>query len=334
MTIGVSMKRKYVTEYSFAYMNSLTVMVAAHQLMQGGSMKADEEEKLSKCHIYFIAARPLPYFKQGSITHQNNQLSGTLCYKIDGHESEISFADYPWELSKDVVKIEHKYPFREVVSYKENGEEDTFVPASHLATLYIPSLVESSPLNQYEILYIGQALGQGNRSAADRLKRHETLQKILALSSYEYPDKEIMLFMFEFENDQLFTSMDGRAKEADNTGENETRLINAMKNPPDKKQKIGMIEAGFIRYFQPKYNEIFKIKFPSSKHKVLQSCIKLDATGLVLELDTSDLGCRLYTMNTATSDHHTAKLDLTSQQNRLSFFHMTGIQELPGVIRG
>lgn len=328
------MKRKYVTEYSFGYMNSLTVMVTAHQLMQGGVMRPDDEENLSNCHIYFIAARPLPYFKQGSIKHYNKKLSGILCYKIDGHEFEIPFADYPWELSKDVVNIELKYPYREVVSYKENGEVETLVPASFLANLYIPIIVEGSPLNQYEILYIGQALGQGSRSAADRLKRHETLQKILALSSYEYPDKEIMLFMFEFEHDQMFTSMDGRAKDADNSGENETRLINAMKNPPNKKQKIGMIEAGFIRYFQPHYNEIFKIKFPSSKHKVLQSCIDLDVTGLILELDTSDLRCKLYSLAATVSDHHIAKLDLTSQQNRLSFFHITGIGALPGVISG
>ena len=123
-------------------MNSLTVMVTAHQLMQGGTMTLQQEANLSKCHIYFIAVRPLPYFKQGSIKHRENKLSGILCYKIDGEEYEVPFADFPWMLDKDVVRIEHKYPFREVVSYKANEEQDTYVPASLLASLYEPEGIE------------------------------------------------------------------------------------------------------------------------------------------------------------------------------------------------
>lgn len=326
------MERKYVTEYCYGYMNSLTVMVSAHQLMQGGTMKPEEENNLSKCHIYFIAARPLPYFKEGSINHQEKKLSGILCYKIDGKEYEIPFDDYPWILDKEVVRIEHKYPFREVKSYKANDDEGTYVPASFLASMYTSEGDEGAHLKQYEILYIGQALGQGSRSAADRLTRHETLQKILAVSNYDYPDKEIMLFMFEFENDQVLTSMDGRAKSADNSEKNETRLMNAIRNPPDKKQKIGMIEAGLIRYFQPLYNEKFKIKFPSTKHKVLKACINLDVTGLVIEIDTSDLICQLFSPTISPNEHHIAKINLTNPRNRLSFFHISGVDELPGVI--
>jgi hypothetical protein len=247
-------------------------------------------------------------------------------------EYEIPFDDYPWILDEDVVRIEHKYPFREVISYKANDVEGTYVPASYLASMYKPEGVKGTQLKQYEILYIGQALGQGNRSAVDRLTRHETLQKVLALSNYDYPDKEIMLFMFEFENDQVFTSMDGKAKSADNSEKNEERLMNAIRNPPDQKQKIGMIEAGLIRYFQPLYNDKFKIKFPSTKHKVLKSCINLDVTGLILEIDTSDLMCELFSPTIPPSEHHIAKVNLANKKNRLSFFHITGVGEMPGVI--
>lgn len=326
------MERKFVTEYCYSYMNSLTIMITAHQLMKGGIIKHEDEINLSKCHIYLITARPIPYFKEGSITHKNNTLSGILCYKIDGNEYEISFDDYPWKLGEDVVKIEHKYPFREVLSYKKNDEIDTYVPASHLANIYIPRSSEEIKLKQYEVLYIGQSLGQGNRSAVDRLTRHETLQKILALTHYDYPDKEIMLFMLEFDNDQVLTTIDGRAKNADNSNKNETRLINAIKNPPNKKQKIGMIEAGLIRYFQPHYNDKFKIKFPSTKHKVLQSCFNLDVTGLTLGIDTSDLDCQLFSPTITPSHHHIVNINIANNQNRLSFFNFTGLGEFPGVI--
>jgi len=128
--------------------------------------------------------------------------------------------------------------------------------------------------------------------------------------------------------------MDGRAKDANNTDENETRLINAIKKPPSKQQKIGMIEAGLIRYFQPRYNEIFKIKFPSTKHKILKSCYDLDVTSLVVEVDSSDLNCILYSPAVKPTNHHIAMIDLVSSQNRMSFFNATGFMELRGVIKG
>ncbi len=125
---------------------------------------------------------------------------------------------------------------------------------------------EAGIFNQFETLYVGQAFGDGNRSAQTRLRSHSTLQKILARTAYEYPDREIVIFMLEFDHDQIVSGMDG-APGAIDTDENEERLFNAIDNPPSKKQKISMIEAALIRYFQPKYNEIFKIKFPSPKLK-------------------------------------------------------------------
>jgi hypothetical protein len=166
------------------------------------------------------------------------------------------------------------------------------------------------------------------------LKSHSTLQKILSMTGQEHPDKEIMIFMYQFDNDQIITSIDGRATESNSSDENEERLMNAINNPPDKKQKIGMIEAGLIRYFQPNYNEIFKIKFPSTKHKVLKSCYDLDVTSLIVELDSTDLNYFFYSPFVKISDHHTAKIDLVSSQKRHSFFHATGTVEMPDIIKG
>lgn len=328
------MKRKYVAEFGIGYMNSYTSMITAHQLLQGGALKEKDKKELELCHIYIIAARPAPYFDCESIRHENNKLSGRLCYKINGIEHKIDFSDYNWSLEDDAVTLDCKYPFREICSLNSQGHEVTYLPATYLANAYLTNKKNGvSDLNCYEVLYVGQALGnQGNRSALDRLRSHSTLQKILAMTNHDYPDKEIMIFMYQFENAQIFTSIDGRAKDADNTEENEERFMRAIKNPPDKKQKIGIIEAGLIRYFQPHYNEIFKIKFPSTKHKVLKSCYDLDITGLVIELDLSDLNYCLYSNAAASKMHHIAQIDLVSSISRMSFFYSTGLVKNPEII--
>ncbi len=327
------MKRKFVTEYALHYMNSYTAMMTSYELMRGGQMNSDDEKMLDKCHIYIIAARPSPYFKPQTLKHENNLLSGTLCYRIGEQEYEHVFESYPWRLEGDAVTIDCKYPYKEIVSLNVDGQEVTFIPASIFSIRLNEMNLGVRDLNNYEVLYVGQAIGNGTRSAKDRLKSHSTLQKILALTAHDYPGKEIMIFMYEFNNDQIMVSTDGAAKKSDNTEKNEDRLMNAIENPPKKSQKIGLIEAGLIRYFQPYYNEIFKVKFPSTKHKVLRSCYDLDVTGLIVELHSTNMGYFLYSSTVLPSSNHIANFDLVSSKNRHSFFHATNFVQLPNIIK-
>lgn len=328
------MNRKFVTEYALGYLNSYTSMVTAHQLLLGGRVDPVDQENLAKCHIYIIAARPEPFFKPETLKHENNMLSGTVCYRVDGKEKDIPFEGYPWQLDDEESTIDCKYPYKEICSFNPDGQEGTYVAASMLTLRYLREDGSgANDLNLYEVLYVGQSVGQGNRSASERLRNHSTLQKILALTNYDYPDKEIMIFMYQFENDQIFTSIDGRAKDANNSDKNELRLMNAINNPPNKQQKIGMIEAGLIRYFQPHYNEMFKIKFPSTKYKTLKSCYDLDVSSLVIELNCEDLNYFLYSSVVKPRSHHIAKFDLVASQKRFSFFHATGFEEMPDIIK-
>ncbi|MGR6771640.1 hypothetical protein ACU36R_08430 [Pectobacterium brasiliense] len=297
-------------------------------------MSQEQNDSISECHIYTITARPAPYFKEQSIKHENGKLSGYICYKIDGVEKTVEFNDYPWKLDKDAVSICCKYPYKEVISYDADGKECTYFPASHLVNMILMNGVKTKDdLNNYEVLYVGQSLGnQGNRNALDRLKKHSTLQKILSQTAYDYPDKEIVIFMYEFKHDSIISSMDGRASDADQSDKNEERLFNAIENPPNKRQKIGLIEAGLIRYFQPHYNEIYKIKFPSTKHKVLKSCYNLDISGLSVELNSETLNSFLYSNSVRSSNHHIAQIDLFKSIDRSSFFSPTDLKLNPEVI--
>lgn len=327
------MKRKFVTEYALSFMNSNVILMTSEQLMSGDVMTEDQKREIDKCHIYMIATRPQAYFKENEFTYENNVLSGSLFYKIEGNEHEIKFDGYKWLREREVVKTTCPYPHREICNYDENGNITTYVPASYLSMNINSDIKE---LACYDVLYVGQALGaQGNKSAFQRLQSHSTLQKILAKIHYNSPDKEIMILMYQFDHENMFTSMDGRAKDVDQSDKNEHRLFNAVDNPPNKKQKIGLIEAGLIRYFQPEYNEMFKIKFPSVKHKTLQSCYKLDISGLIIEINTEHehLNYLLYSKKQNKRYHHIAQIDLVAQKNRMSFFQSTDFVMSPDIIK-
>ncbi|MGH5894753.1 hypothetical protein [Citrobacter freundii] len=326
------MKRKFIHEYAIGYLNSFTAMVTAQQLMSDGVMDSIQEEQLSKCHVYFICARPNFYFIDESVNHKNDILSGEIGYRINGKESRFKF-EYDWKLEGDAISVKCDYPFREVVSINREGEYVRYVPASIIATIYSKKFGFNSDLSSYEVLYIGQAVGKnGSRSAVERLKNHSKLQKILAQSSYSDPDREIMLFMYAFEHEQMFSTLDGRIGLTTDNDDDNQRFKNAIKNLPSKNQSINMVEAALIRYFQPIYNEKFKESIISPKLKALAKCYELDISGIVVELNTENLYYSLYSKGIKKSHHHIVKLDLVAHQKRLSFFRPTGFEALPNII--
>ncbi|HDU8625380.1 hypothetical protein ISO79_01980 [Morganella morganii subsp. morganii] len=326
------MKRKFIHEFAFGYLNSFTAMVTAQQLTSDARISLAQEEQLSKCHIYFICARPSFYFINNTIKHEENILSGEIGYKIDGKESKFHF-EYDWILEGDAIDVICNYPFREVISINNEGEEITYISASIIATIYSSKLGCYSDMSSYEVLYIGQAVGKnGSRNAVERLRNHSKLQKILAQTLYNKPDQEIMIFMYAFEHEQVFSSLDGGAGLIDDTDSDDKRFKSALKNRPNKNQAINMIEAALIRYFQPEYNEKFKESKISPKLKSLEKCYDLDMSGIVVEINTENLFYSLYSKSIKKNYHHIVKIDLVSHQQRLSFFRPTGFDALPGII--
>ncbi|AKX43967.1 hypothetical protein AKN87_01710 [Thiopseudomonas alkaliphila] len=335
------MKRKNVIEYALGYANNYIFMCSAYQLMSEWKVAEEDQKHLDKCHIYIIATRPKPYFVSHSLKYADGKLSGKIGYKIKGAEYFIDFDHMPFELADDAIEFKCEYPFQEIWTYNAAGERVRYYPVTHIAS-FIKSLnrdlsfrPSDDVMSKFEVLYIGQAIGRGDRSAQQRLNSHSTFQKIITRSAHETPDNEIIIFMLQFEDDQVFTTMDGQANDEVKSRDKSDvkRLMETIYNPPSKKQKIALIEAGLIRYFQPHYNEIFKIKFPSTKHKVLKSCEKLDVSALLVSLNTSDFGFTLWSPAVAASDNHIAKFDLVNLQDRMSFFSLTNMPEFPGVIK-
>ena len=315
-------KRKYLSEFSVGLCSARWLMTTASQINSGGTMGELEQEISNNCHIYLICQIPSVSFVRESFVYKNNTISGEISYKVKGKQTKIPFSsEFP--LVKDATKVElSDYPYRELQSKNDSGEIIRYLPASALC-FGLGKHREYSELGEYEVLYVGQAYADGKRSAFDRLKSHSTLQKILADAQYKNPDNEIYIMTFEYDEYTIFTQMDGRAKGTIKDHRDGERFFSILDNPLSKYQKVCLTEDALIRYFFPKYNEIYKEHFPSKNHKILKECYQLDFSGLIVEIDTEELELKLFSENIAPKMHHLCQFDLFTPEERYGFFHFT-----------
>lgn len=292
----------------------------ADQVQSDGEMGAKEEEISKSCHIYLICKRPATYFVKDSLVYKDNNLSVTVGYKINGEEHTFQYeGEFPL-LDGAVSLAISDYPHREILTFDSEGNEVRRLPASLVSV----KQNSSSPLKKLEVLYVGQSFGNGSRSAHQRLKSHSTLQKILADTAHKYPDSEVSVLMFKFEEYRLLMSFDGISKDTIKGKRDKERFISIKENPLTLKQQVGLVEASLIRYFQPEYNDKFKLKFPSPKVKLLKKCFELDFSGLVIEINSEELRFELFSATREPKMHHISNVDIISDKSRASFFYITG----------
>jgi hypothetical protein len=70
---------------------------------------------------------------------------------------------------------------------------------------------------------------------------------------------------------------------------------------------VSLAEAGLIRYFQPLYNDVFKLRFPGRRHTILENLRERDLMGLVVELQAQDMPLRLGSEKVPYLHYHLAK---------------------------
>lgn len=329
-------KRKYLSEFAINLCSARWLMTSASQMMSGGTMGLAEQEIADNTHIYLICRLPVISFSKDSFEYNNDILSGDINYRVEGELKEKSFSiEFPLLDGATEVRLS-KYPHRDVVTVDVKGNEVRYLPAN-VVSMGTRWHLENEDLRNLEVLYVGQAYGDGTRSAFDRLKSHSTLQKILAQAQYESPDSEIQTLTFEYAPYRFMSQMDGRAEKAISDYRDMDRFRNIVNNPLSEHQQICLTEAGLIRYFQPRYNAIYKDNFPDDKHKILESCYDLDFSGLIVEINTDELGLSLFSPTVKPRDHHTCQVDLLDPDKRWGFFHYAredgSCFHMPDVIR-
>ena len=313
-------KKKYLSEFAVNLFSSRWLMTSASQFMTGGTMGGQEKEVANNCHIYLIGKTPIVSYSKESFKYEEGVLSGKINYRIEGELREKDFS-FEFPLLDGATKvILSKYPHREIITLDKNDNEVRYLPASTVC-LGTGWHLENNELSDIEILYVGQAYADGKRTAFERLKSHSTLQKILAQAQYESPDYEIQILTFEYCPYRVISQMDGRAENVISDYRDMDRFRSIMDNHLSTYEQICLIEAGLIRYFQPRYNAIYKDNFPSDKHKILESCYNLDFSGLIVEINSEELRFRLFSPTVKARGHHICQIDLLDPEKRWGFFH-------------
>lgn len=174
-------------------------------------------------------------------------------------------------------------------------------------------------VTDFRVLYIGQAYGDdGSRNALDRLRKHETLQKIALQGIPAGFDLSLLLLSIQPGN-QLVTVMNPWT--ADKSQGNQ-RIRNGIDKLFDtnEAERTTLYEASLIRYFQPPFNKVFKDSFPSTNLKVLADCYDKDFAAVIAEINIDELPFRLYSDAIPRKWNHIAKHDLHDDAARQVFF--------------
>ncbi|TCV82586.1 MULTISPECIES: hypothetical protein [Methylomonas] len=260
----MSKRKYYLSEFSVNLFTSNWLLIPADQVTSGGEMRPAEKVIADNSHIYLICRRPALRFDAGTFQYQDSVASGDLIYSISGTEYRAPF-QIQFPLLDDASRATlSPYPHREIRSYNAEDEIVRYLPASALSIT--EGMHRNRPeLANLEVLYIGQAFAGGNRSAFERLQSHSTLQKILAEAAYESPESETFVATFQYEPYRVMTLFDGKAKEVIADERDIGRFYSIMDRPLKKSQQVSLAEAALIRYFEPRYNTIYKANFPSSK---------------------------------------------------------------------
>ena len=329
--------RKYISEHAVNIYSARWLMTNGQQLMSDGVMRPEEKEISDLCHIYVVTKLPRINFRPDTTKYENGRVSGHLQYRVKGELREVPF-DIEFPLLDGAVEARvSDHPHRELQTFDDSGQQVRHLPANAVA-IGSPIRMEHEELNALEVLYVGQAFGDGNRSAFDRLRSHSTLQKILADVQANYPDDEVYVLTIEYVHYQILTMMNGMIEAQKSNDEDSARFYSIIENPLSDYQQICLVEAALIRYFGPKYNVIYRDSFPSRSHKILAECYCLDFSALIVEIDTEELYFSLYSDHAVSSQHHISQIDLVADEERQSFFCFSDGKgkdfEMPNVIKG
>lgn len=286
-------------------------------------------DALVGCNIYVIARRPRVSVATDSLRVENNQIKGDFLVQF-GHDYERYSFSHTLKLADYITSVQAPgYP-QDGIYYQAINGETVKMPIYRFMADCEYDLDGNDDL---EVLYVGQGYGkEGERLAIDRLQDHKTLQRILADTLHDQPDHEVLLLLFRYKHYKKYSSTAGdfSVEPTASEEENSEYLNSVMDAEFSRKNRVSLAEAGLIRYFEPMYNKIYKETFPSKRHKVLEELMKLDFSGLTVQMDTGNIKTNLYSEKVAPDTGafsklhpyvHFAKIPLYSADERESFLH-------------
>lgn len=263
---------------------------------------AGQRAVIDKCHIYLIGVMPI-------VALDDLKMDGkilTATVSVAGQPNEVT-----WEMPK---------------GWTLQGEDDVFYLQDPEGTKYefkdnevYNALRRSGVDVNFDVQYIGQAYGdEGSRTAFERLKKHETLQKI-SLEGVKAGHRLEVLLLEPVPANRIITVFNPKAE---NKEEGENRITAGLDKlfGTTEKERISLYEAALIRYFKPPYNSKFVDSFPSTNMQLLKECYDKDFASVIAEIGFDELSYELLSSSVEPSHHHIASHDLHDDAARQVFF--------------
>jgi hypothetical protein len=203
------------------------------------------------------------------------------------------------------LSIDSKYPHRKFLIKNSQGATVMNLKAAYVPELYY-SQIKNKELLDYEILYIGRSVLDGNNvPALKRTSSHSTYLEILEDYSQVHLDKELFLFFFAHTHVELVDYPDSLP---DKDVKKYMERINVIfGNPSDRKmvlQRVNLLESVLINYFKPYYNDKFSKVKPNSKHISFKLISELNLNKVTVEIGIEDFAPKLYTANVEKNDDY------------------------------
>jgi hypothetical protein len=260
------------------------------------------KEVAEKCHIYLIGLVPKTDIVDVSQEGQT--------FKIDVQVLGKTY-NLKWDIPEGFTfKKDGEY------SYLEDSAGNRY--AANDEDIFRKARSEGAPLD-FDVQYIGQAYGaDGSRNALDRLKKHETLQKI-ALQGIPDGYRLQLLLLEVLPATTVFTLFNPKAENKDQGDQRIAAGLDKLFGT-DEKERVSLFEAAFIRYFRPPFNEKLKDSFPSTNMSVLKDCYSKDFSAVIAEIGFDNLPYELFSKTIGPRDHHIANHDLHTEEKRKVFF--------------
>jgi hypothetical protein len=158
----------------------------------------------------------------------------------------------------------------------------------------------------------------GSRNALDRLRKHETRQKIAVQGVPEGYRLELVLFEV-VPATRVITMFNPKAEDKTQGGKRIKAGLDKLFGT-NEKERVCLFEAAFIRYFRPPFNEKFKDSFLSTNMKVLKDCYDKDFSAVIAEIGFDELPYKLCCDQVEAKDHRIASFNLSTEEERAVFF--------------
>lgn len=309
---------KYRSDFALNMMNEGLLMLQQNFLEQ---ISREDFFKDKNIHIYSVISVDRYKIDLQKSVDQGGKLKFVFLNINTNKEKEIIILKKDLKIDED-LKIE--FCSESVFSnFKLMNKKKVLFEASNVC--FVGTLDQEI---KAEVIYIGQAFGnEGSRKVDERLLSHSTLQRIYSDYSRKI-DKEIWLILLPFQDPYLMMYFDGISKNfSTSIEEDDKRMESVFRNPVTLNQRINYVEAGLIRYFQPKYNSDYKYNFPTPMHSSYKSCYELDLSSLSIELKTEILGINLllYSESKRESSWHMITFNLRENGVKDQLFEFVGL---------